>query len=157
MPRIPCDKSLLRAWPGPRCTRHPTRNGTPLPVLAREATKPATRSPLEPGQPRDISSLRGHRLPFGWNIRVATRSFPRGRKRVSNVFAGIWSPADVHYNVLLAVDHVGHRRARLPSTHIDRADFFAGHLVVSAQHRAARMIRGRGDVSFARDDPRLGC
>src|SRR5260370_29686633 len=111
MPRIPCDKSLLRAWPGPRCTRHPTRNATLLPVLAREATKPAMRAPLEPGQPRDISSLRGHRLPLGWNTRVATRSFPRGRKRVSAVFAGIGPAAAGHYNVLLAVVHVGHRPA----------------------------------------------
>src|SRR6267154_4645474 len=152
MPRIPCDKPLLRAWPGPRCTRHPTRNATPLAVLAREATKPAMRAPLEPGRPRDISSLRGHGLLLGWNIRVATRSFPRGRKRVSDVFAGIGPAADGHNDVLLAVDQVGHRRARLRSRHIDRAECFAVHLVVSAQHRAARMIRGRGDVSFARDD-----
>src|SRR5882757_6731346 len=103
MPRIPCDKSLRRAWPGPRCTRHPTRNATLLPVLVREATKPAMRGPLEPGQPRDISSLRGHHLPFGWNIRVATRSFPHGRKRVSDVFAGIRPAADGHNYVLLAV------------------------------------------------------
>src|SRR5258708_18232409 len=156
MPRIPFDRSFLRVWPGPRCTRHPTRNATPLPVLAREATKPAMRAPLEPGRPRDISSLRGHHLPFRWNIRVATRSFPRGRKRVSDVFAGIGPAADGYYDVLLAVDHVGHRRTGLRSRHVDRADFLAGHLVVSAQHCAARMIRGRCDVSFTRDDKRLG-
>src|SRR5260370_26318401 len=143
MPSIPCDKSLLRAWPGPRCTRHPTRSAIPLPVLAREATKPAMRAPLEPGQPRDISSLRGHRLALGWNIRAATRSFPRGRKRVSNVFAGIWAPADGHYNVLLAADHVGHRRARLRSRHIDPADFLAAHLLVNPQPTPARIVRGR--------------
>src|SRR6266851_6576709 len=156
MPRIPFDRWFLRAWPAPRCKRHPTRNATPLPVLAREATKPAMRAPLEPGQPRDISSLRGHRLALGWNIRVATRSFPRGWKRVSDVFAGIGPATDGHNDVLLAVHRIGHRRARLRSRHIDRADFFAGHLVVSAQHRAARMIRGRGDVSFARADQSLG-
>ncbi len=87
---------------------------------------------------------------------MATRSLPRGRKRVSDVFAGIGPAADGHNDVLLAVNHVGHRRSRLRSRHIDGADFFAGHLVVSAQHRAARMIGGRGDVSFARDDQRLG-
>src|SRR5260370_42384551 len=140
MRRIPCDKSLPRAWLGLRCTRRPTRNATPLPVLAREATKPAMRAPLEPGQPRDISSLRGHRLPLRWNARETARSFPHGRKRVSDVFAGIGPAADGHNDVLLAVDHVGHRRARLRSRHIDRAYFFAGHLVVSTDHRAARLV-----------------
>ena len=54
-------------------------------------------------------------------------------------FAGVAAAADRDDDVLLAVQHVGHRRSGLRRRHVDRADFLAARLVVAraASRRAA--------------------
>src|SRR5437867_11406614 len=54
-----------------------------------------------------------------------------------DVLTRIVAAADRDDDVLLAVDAIGHRRSALRRRDEHRADFFAGHLVVRAQHRAA--------------------
>src|SRR5229473_5862493 len=80
----------------------------------------------------------------------------RRRQTVRNIFPRIRAAAHRHHDVLLALHHIRHRRTALRRRHVHRADFLPGLLVVSAQHRAARMLRGRGDLSIAGDHQRLG-
>ena len=55
-------------------------------------------------------------------------------------YIGVAGAADRHHEVLLAVQHVGHRRSGLRRRHVDGADFLARRLVVGAQHRAAAPV-----------------
>src|SRR5713101_3118384 len=156
MPRIPCGKAVRRAWIAPPYIRHPTRNATPRLALAPEASRAAKRSPPERKWSRHFSSSNRKRFPILWNSARPCVSLARRRQRVRDVFARVWPAADGHDDVLFAVDHIGHRRSGLRGRHIDRADFFAGSLVVGTEHRAAWMIRRRSDISFAGDDQRFG-
>src|SRR5437879_6440339 len=57
-------------------------------------------------------------------------SFPSRWQCIGDVLARVRPAADGHDDVLLAVDHVRHRRASLRGRHVNRADFFSGSLVV---------------------------
>src|SRR5262249_19088500 len=64
--------------------------------------------------------------------------------------------SDGNNDVLLAVEHVRHRRTALLRRHVDRADFFTACLVVSAQHSASLAIRSREHTGLTSDQQRLG-
>ncbi len=87
---------------------------------------------------------------------VRRASQPVIRKRVANILAGIIAARNRDDDVLLAIDHIGHRRARLRRRQQHIADFLAGRLIIGAQRCAARMIRRGGDLTVARDHQVLG-
>src|SRR5271169_5622697 len=77
------------------------------------------------------------------------RTLIRFRQRKRDVLARIRAPADRDDDVLLAVQHVGHRRAALRGRNEYRTDLLSVRLVVGPQHRAARMLRCRGHQRIA--------
>src|SRR5262245_16798428 len=80
-----------------------------------------------------------------------------GGQRKRQVLSRVVSAADRDDEVLTAVlAFVGHRRSALRRRHPDGAHLLARVLVVGAQHRATRMIRGGCDSRVAKDDERLG-
>src|SRR5207247_2281281 len=80
--------------------------------------------------------------PAGFTVRQLERE----------ILAGVVSTAHRDDDVLPAVDGVGHRRSALRRWDEDGADLFPRHLVVRAQHRAARMLRRRRHLRIAHDD-----
>src|SRR2546425_1124596 len=50
-------------------------------------------------------------------------------------------PADSDHDVLLSIQHVGHRGAGLAGRHIHGPHLFAGSLIVCAEHGAALAVR----------------
>src|ERR1700694_5209478 len=77
-------------------------------------------------------------------------------KTERDVLARVAPAADRHDDVLLAVDHVGHRRSALWGWHESGAHLLAGRIVVRTQHRAARMLGRRRDLRIAHHDDRFG-
>src|SRR5262245_38273905 len=69
--------------------------------------------------------------------------------------AAITGAADRDDEVLLAVEHVRHRRAALRGGNVDRAHLFTGRLVERPQHGASGPARCRPKVGFAGDEERL--
>src|SRR5690242_7401204 len=71
-----------------------------------------------------------------WNCR-RNSEHPRrtaSRKAEGAQFRGIAETSDRHNDVLLAIEHICHRRPALLGRHVDRACFFACLLVISAEH-----------------------
>src|SRR5580658_7269654 len=85
--------------------------------------------------PKQNGESRSPRRPF---LQTQSSLVAAVRQRVRNILARIRTAADRDDNVLLAVHHIGHRRAALRSWHQYGADFLARSLVIRAQHRAAR-------------------
>src|SRR5690242_14502196 len=77
-------------------------------------------------------------------------------QRERDEFTGVAAAADRYDDVLLAVDHVRHRRTALWRRHPDRTDLAARRFVPRTQHRAAWMVRRGRDLRIAHHDDRLG-
>src|SRR5437868_5187312 len=81
-------------------------------------------------------------------LRILRLMSSRGQS-ICDELARVRAAADGENDVLLAVEHVCHRRAALRRSHVDGADFFAAGLVVGAQHRAALAVRRGEEPAFA--------
>src|SRR5262249_14650531 len=104
---------------------------------------------------RSLRALRAQRLVPRVTSPIHLVSRRACREAERDVFARVRATADGNHDVLLATDRVGHRRTALRSRHPDRAYLLARLFVVRAQHRPARMIRGRRHLRIAEDDERL--
>src|SRR5204863_3715321 len=72
-----------------------------------------------------------------------------------NVLARIIASTHGNHDVLLAIQHVRHRRPALWRGKINSADLFAGRFVISAQHRSTRVLGRCGHLSFTSNHQRL--
>src|SRR5438034_6383399 len=79
-------------------------------------------------------------LPIHSHLVAATGPSLAELKR--QILARIGPAADGDQDVLLAVDHIGHRGSALRSGHPDGANLLAGLLVIGSQHRATGSSRG---------------
>src|SRR5712671_1287956 len=72
-------------------------------------------------------------------------------------FAGVVAAADGENDVLLAVDHVGHRRTALRSGHEDFSDFLTCRFVVGTKLGAAEAVCVGCVACLTGDDEGFGC
>src|SRR5437867_8678719 len=69
---------------------------------------------------------------------------------------GITTAADGNDDVLLAVQHIGHRRPGLRSRHVDRANLLAVGFVVGPEHGPSLPGWRGEETAFAGDQKRFG-
>src|SRR5688572_30374577 len=91
------------------------------------------------------------------SVALASMSNPTTlRKCIRDQFPRHRQTAHGDDDVLLSVEHIGHRITGLRARHVYGPEFLTGGFVVGAQHRAARSRRRGVGAAFARDHERLG-
>src|SRR5580704_15792789 len=85
-------------------------------------------------------------------FRILRRRWQLERDQLTRIVAA----ADGEDDVLLTIEHISHRRAALGGGYVNRADFFAGGLVVGAQHRTAYARWRREEAGLTGDYQALG-
>src|SRR3989442_9716175 len=131
----PAASSADSVWSAMTPQPTPPRSSRFMAVLRLTATEPMCRLNIE-------SPFLYHRL-----LR---------RQPERNQLAAVSRPADRDDDILLAVEHVRHRRTALGGRHIDGATLPSGRFVERAQHRATLARRRGRHARIAAHHERLG-